>query len=74
MSALLKVPCPKCKRTLVQSGELEFEGIIVPTFQCDECLMTVDFAGESMEVALTFALDKDGNPVDPADPENKLRF
>jgi endogenous inhibitor of DNA gyrase (YacG/DUF329 family) len=67
-------PCPKCGRTLVQSGELESEGRIYPTFQCEECVVTVDFLGETTEIALTFALDKEGQPFDPADPDGRLRF
>jgi hypothetical protein len=67
-------PCPKCNRTLVQSGELTVGEQTVPTFQCDECLMVIDFAGETMEVALTFALDADGQPFDPAAPDGRLRF
>jgi ribosomal protein L37AE/L43A len=66
--------CPKCGRTLQQSGELSVEAVSVPTFQCDECLMTIDFSGETMEVALTFAVDAAGNAFDPADPEGKLRL
>ena len=46
----------------------------VPVFQCDECVMIVDFAGEEAEVALTFALDEQGHPFDPADPDRELRF
>ena len=67
-------PCPKCNRTLVQSGELNVAGVVLPTFQCDECLMVIDFAGETMEVALTFALDASGQPFDPAAPDGRLRF
>lgn len=59
---------------LVQSGTLESEGRTYPTFQCDECLMKVDFLGEASEVALTFALDDEGQPFDPADPDGGLRF
>lgn len=74
MATPRKFPCPKCNRMLVQSGELRVLDRVAPTFQCDECLMTVDIGGEAMEVPLTFVLDKDGRPIDPADPDNRLRF
>lgn len=48
--------------------------VTVPTFQCDECLMTIDLLGEQTEVALTFAVDGQGRAFDPADPEGELRF
>jgi hypothetical protein len=67
-------PCPKCGRKLQANGELAVGDYVAPVFQCDECLMTIDIAGEPMEVALTFALDANGEPFDPADPEGKLRF
>jgi hypothetical protein len=67
-------PCPKCNRTLIQSGELIIDGVTLPTFQCDECLVNVDFAGEQMEIALTFCVSPDGRVFDPADPEGELRF
>jgi endogenous inhibitor of DNA gyrase (YacG/DUF329 family) len=61
------VPCPKCGRNLLQSGEVVVGDETLPTFQCDECVKVVDFLGQKMELALTFALDKDGKPFDPAD-------
>lgn len=74
MSGVERLPCPKCGRTLEQSGELIVGNVVLATFQCDECLMTVDFAGETMEVALTFARRTDGTIFDPADPDGTLRF
>lgn len=67
-------PCPKCGRRLVQSGELVIDETTHPTFQCDECLMPVDFMGEKTEVALTFALDPEDQPFDPASEDGRLRF
>ena len=70
--------CPKCGRDLACAGvltvHLEHEDREVPTYQCDECLMTIDLGGTAMEVALTFAVDKNGQAFDPADPEGRLRF
>ena len=41
----------------------------------DECLMQVDIGeGETMDVALTFAVGVDGQPFDPAAPDGRLRF
>jgi hypothetical protein len=67
-------PCPKCGRVLKQSGEVICAGVgeTVPVFQCDECLVQTDFLGEKVEIALTFALDKDGKPFDPASPDGSL--
>ncbi len=67
-------PCPKCGRRLRASGVLTVGTARLPTFACDECIMTVEFAGERMELPLTFALDADGQPFDPADPEGRLRL
>lgn len=50
------------------------EHTTLPTFQCDECLMTFELGGERMEIALTFALDAAGKPFDPADPDGQLLF
>ena len=61
------VPCPKCHRLLQPAGVITFQGAEFPTYQCDECLKTVKLYGESIEVALTFAVDAQGNPFDPAD-------
>lgn len=67
--------CPKCNRTLIQSGEVSVStsSHLLPTFQCDECLKTVNLFGVAHEVALTFAV-KDGKPIDPAEPDAPLRF
>lgn len=72
-------PCPKCGRTLRPSGEAVLEDgaaspVSVSVYQCDECLMTVEFLGETTQVALTFAVKPDGQPFDPAAPDGRLRF
>lgn len=56
------------------SGELAIGRDTTTVYQCDECFMTVDMMGSSEEVALTFALDPDGKPFDPASPDGTLRF
>lgn len=67
------VPCPKCGRTLQQSGVLTVGNVELPTYQCDECIVPIDLgAGESIDGALTFCVDPDGNPFDPASPGGKL--
>jgi hypothetical protein len=71
---LERCACPKCGRSLEQSGELVVAGVVLATYQCDECLMNVDFGGEVIEVALTFCRRADGTLFDPADPEGQLRF
>lgn len=65
--------CPRCGRSLEQSGEvMDAGGQVLAVFQCDECLRRVDFMGERMEVALTFAVDSSGRAFDPADPDADL--
>lgn len=59
----------------MQSGQLQIGAdVTLPTFQCDECIKVVTFLGERMEVALTFALDRRGQPFDPAEPDGRLRL
>ena len=71
--SLIKFPCPKCGRTLIQSGDLTVDASVLPVFQCDECLVTAEVMGEPMELALTFAIGADGHAFDPASGE-RLRF
>jgi hypothetical protein len=70
----MSFPCPKCNRILVRSGMVVVSGRELPTFQCDKCVMTVEFMGDKMEVALTFTLDENGKPFDPEAPDGKLRL
>jgi len=65
-------PCPKCGRKLPKSGEATVAGQSFPVFQCDECLAQVEMFGEPVEVALTFAVGRDGKPFDPATPDGSL--
>ena len=57
-------PCPKCTRLLPPSGELAFGGDTFLTYQCDECLVSRDVFGETMDLPFTFYVDKAGRPVD----------
>lgn len=78
VSNLETCKCPKCGRQLKQSGELSVStdggDVFMPTFQCDECLVNVDFAGEQVEIALTFCRRPDGKLIDPASPDDELRL
>jgi hypothetical protein len=65
-------PCPKCNRVLNRSGEVEIEGTDFPVFQCDECIVQTQMFGEPFETALTFAVDAEGKPFDPASDDGKL--
>jgi hypothetical protein len=59
-------PCPKCGRTLEQSGEVTAGGHgPFPVFQCDDCIVDADVFGETFPVAYTFALDEQGRVFDP---------
>jgi hypothetical protein len=64
--------CPKCGRTLRRSGEVSVEGADFPVFQCDECTVEVQMYGEPFEAALTFAVDAQGKPFDPAADSGEL--
>ena len=65
-------PCPKCGRLLQKSGEVSIEDAAFPVFQCDECIVQAEMFGEPFEVALTFAVDADGKPFDPATEDGQL--
>jgi aerobic-type carbon monoxide dehydrogenase small subunit (CoxS/CutS family) len=67
-------PCPKCGDLLPVSGDLTADGETLPVYQCDACTMVVNFGGEEIESALTFARKPDGTIVDAADPDKTLRF
>ena len=65
--------CPKCGRLLVQSGEALVEDVRLPVFQCDECRVAVDSMDETVEAALTFTLDEDGQLYDSAETDGWRR-
>ena len=58
--------CPRCSRPIVASGSLVVAGESASVYQCDECLVTTEMFGESVEVAYTFAVDARGRVFDPA--------
>lgn len=64
--------CPQCSRTLERSGVVEFEGKSFPVFQCEECVVKCEMFGEEFDVALTFAVDEEGRPFDPASEDGSL--
>jgi hypothetical protein len=41
-------------------------------FQCDECVVEVTMFGKPVDIALTFAVDRDGRAFDPATPDGSL--
>lgn len=59
--------CPRCGDELHSTGSIEMDGETMPVFQCDRCVVTAEVFGEPFEVALTFAVNAAGQPVDPAD-------
>jgi hypothetical protein len=65
--------CPKCGRRLERSGVVtDAAGNECPVFQCDECLINTTMFDEPVELALTFAVDPDGRPFDPANDDDGL--
>jgi hypothetical protein len=65
-SAPDQVPCLECGRLLVASGIVHDDDGSYRVFQCDHCLVQTDLFGESIEVALTFAMNDQGQIFDPA--------
>lgn len=61
--------CPRCGVELHASGSIEQDGEVMPVFQCDACVVSKEIFGEPFDVALTFAVNAAGQPVDPADDE-----
>jgi hypothetical protein len=59
-------PCPRCGRPLPPAGVVNVDGAEFPVYQCGECLSAVEVLGERFESALTFAVDAQGRPFDPA--------
>jgi hypothetical protein len=43
-----------------------------PTYQCDECVVSREVLGLTMDVALTFCVNEHGQPFDPAGPDGSL--
>jgi DNA-directed RNA polymerase subunit RPC12/RpoP len=65
------VACPKCGRRLPADGELSLFGLVLPVYQCSECVSRNTVLGETMEVALTFVIGPDGKPYDPTQPDGQ---
>lgn len=59
--------CPKCSALLHATGSITMEGVACPVFQCDTCVVTKPIFGEPFEVAVTFAVNPQGQPFDPVD-------
>jgi hypothetical protein len=61
--------CPGCGVELKATGSVEIEGSTLPVFQCDKCVTRKPVFGEMFDVALTFAVNAAGQPIDVADDE-----
>lgn len=42
---------------------MEFHDYIAPVYTCEECLVEREFAGQLVELPLTFQVNKKGEPV-----------
>lgn len=51
---------------LKATGYIEIEGETLPVFQCDKCVTRKPVFGEMFDVALTFAVNAAGQPIDVA--------
>lgn len=68
-------PCPKCNRRLEISGSVLVDDRELAVFQCDECTRPIDLGdGDSIETALTFCVDDQGNLLDPNSPDQQLHL
>tara|TARA_B100001741_G_scaffold274751_1_gene244652 strand:- start:4758 stop:4973 length:216 start_codon:yes stop_codon:yes gene_type:complete len=59
--------CPRCAAELETVGCILMGGERLPVFQCDDCVVSRDFAGEAFDVNYTFTVDRHGRAFDPAE-------
>lgn len=64
--------CPRCGESLEAAGVVECEGEELPVYQCETCIVAVEFGGACMKGNLTFCVDKNGKAFDPATPDGAL--
>lgn len=60
----MSVACPKCRRPLEPTGNLNANGRTLAVYQCDVCTVPWQFDGAEFPTALTFAVDADGRYLD----------
>jgi hypothetical protein len=63
-NSVMAISCPKCRRPLPPSGELDVDGQKLTVYQCDDCTVPWMVEGVEFPAALTFAVDADGNYLD----------
>ena len=61
----MSIPCPKCKKSLEPSGEINADGQAMTVYQCDDCVELWEFDGAKFPAALTFAVDREGRLFNP---------
>lgn len=60
--------CPRCSAELQVSGIISVNGVEMPVFQCESCIIHREFFGPgngTVEMAFTFAVNAAGQPVSP---------
>jgi hypothetical protein len=57
--------CPKCKNPVAVCGEVTLDDRVLSVYQCEACVVDWEFDGQKFPAALTFAIDADGNALDP---------
>jgi hypothetical protein len=68
-----QVACPKCGRQLDASGVVSIDGGPErPVYLCEDCLVPTQVFGETMQMPLTFYIDRHGRAVNPAAPDQPL--
>lgn len=63
--------CPRCGVEIQSSGEVSFDGKIIPVFQCEKCLAPGVVLDIHLDLPFTFCLDADGRAFEP--PEDAAR-
>lgn len=66
----IAIHCPHCHRPVEPAiGELNLDGQVLSVYQCEHCVRPWDFDGAQFDAQFTFALDSDGQVLDPESGE-----
>lgn len=62
---MAEILCPQCGAPLEPAGVVQIDGRELGVYQCSTCTRPWEFDGISVPTALSFAVDEDGNLLDP---------
>lgn len=60
--------CPRCDREPSPAGVVVVDGEELTAYQCDRCTRQTTICGVPCEVAVTFAVSRDGRIVEVGTP------